>query len=54
MKHEPQAEPRTPPARPPRKPYSAPVLEQYGDVRDLTLGGTRKGLADSINTRTKI
>ncbi len=26
--------------KPVKKPYSAPVLEKYGDVRDLTLGGS--------------
>ncbi len=37
-----------------RKPYAPPVLEMYGDVRDLTLGGTAMGTLDSINTKTKI
>jgi hypothetical protein len=42
------SEPRQMTSNPSRKPYSAPVLEIYGDVRDLTLGGT-KGSGDSIS-----
>ncbi len=36
----------------PRKPYSPPKLEEYGDVRELTLGPS-KGVGDSTNPLTR-
>jgi hypothetical protein len=38
---------------PVRKPYSAPKLEDYGDLRDLTLGGSPLGSGDSGDAGTK-
>jgi hypothetical protein len=36
----------------PRKTYSPPKLEEYGDVRELTLGPS-KGVGDSTNPLTR-
>lgn len=38
-----------------RRPYVRPQLEDYGDLRDLTLGGSPPGVDDSAfpNTRWK-
>jgi hypothetical protein len=38
---------------PDRKPYSTPKLEDYGDLRDLTLGGSPLGSGDSGDAGTK-
>jgi hypothetical protein len=38
---------------PERKPYSVPKLEDYGDLRDLTLGGSPLGSGDSGDAGTK-
>jgi hypothetical protein len=36
-----------------RKPYHTPLLEDYGDLRDLTLGGSPLGSGDSGDAGTK-
>ncbi len=41
------------PQTPARRPYTPPVLEEYGDVRDLTLGGS-PGAGDSTSMKTKL
>lgn len=38
---------------PVRRPYTPPVLEEYGDVRDLTLGGS-PGAGDSTSMTIKL
>jgi len=42
----------TPVRSEPKKPYVSPVLEQYGDLRDLTMGGS-PGRSDSGSANTK-
>jgi hypothetical protein len=36
-----------------KKLYRAPVLEQYGDLRDLTMGLSKPGAGDSRNPMHK-
>jgi hypothetical protein len=38
---------------PVRRPYTPPILEEYGDVRDLTLGGS-PGAGDSTSMNVKL
>ena len=33
-----------------KRPYTRPMLEDYGDLRDLTLGGSPTAPGDSIGT----
>jgi hypothetical protein len=36
-----------------KKPYATPRLEDYGDLRDLTLGGSPLGSGDSGDSGSK-
>ena len=49
------AHPVVPASRVPSKPYSAPQLSRFGDVRELTLGGSvGNGDSGSPNRQARI
>ena len=50
--HDNQTQPTAQPSSA-KKRYTTPALEQYGDLRDLTMGNTRGGTGDSQNPMHK-